>query len=203
MTDFSRVRRTFERAHGDLFTGERYQAEFFNYSAGSYNPDTGDIEGSTRSSIGTEDVEYVPPSIDTSVRVGGTSFSWDTSIRLVVPTQELIVSGGETVTIASDTTEVFTTVTVEANGTLEINGTLITKSVTADGTIDTNGTLTLVDTTATNPFIALLTPLGEDGEKPTEIELTDQVEGTTTTYELHGYNNEVGSGMIMCRLVEQ
>jgi len=203
MTDFDRVRRTFERAHGDLFTGSRYQAEFYDYSGGTYNPDTGDIEGSTRSSIGTEDVEYIPPSIDTSVRVGGTSFSWDTSIRLTVPTQPLVVSGGETVTIESDTTDVFSSVTVETNGTLEINGTLITKSVTDNGTIDTNGTLTAVNTTAENPFLALLTPLGVDGEKPTEIELTDQVKGETETYELHGYNNEVGSGMILCRLVEQ
>lgn len=138
MSQWDRVRSTFERVHADLFEGTRYQAEFFNYSGGSYDPDDGHIEGESRTSIGTEDVEIVPPSIDTSVRVGGTSFSWDTSIRL--PQSDGLVSNFK--------------------------------------------------------------PLGEDAERPTEVEITDQVEDDTELYELHGYNNELGSGLIMCRLVE-
>lgn len=113
-------------------------ATFYNYTTGTYDPDSGDMSGQTRTEVATETVEYVPPTIDTTVDVDGTSFSWDTSIRFA-----------DTDGVAND-----------------------------------------------------LVPLGEDSEQPTEVELVDTADGGTTTYELHGYSVEEGSGMIMCRLVE-
>jgi len=134
-----RFRQRLDLRHGGLFSDTRYEAEFFNYSGGSYDPDRGEVTGETRSSIGTAQIELVPPGMDTTVDVDGSSFSWDTSIRL--PT----------------------------------------------------------DTGLVSDFV----PLGEANERPTEVEISDQVEGDTDTYELHGYSEERGSGMVMCRLVEQ
>jgi hypothetical protein len=48
-----------------------------------------------------------------------------------------------------------------------------------------------------------LKTLGDDNQRPTLVKLTDTVDGGTDEYELHGYSWEKGSGMIMCRLVEQ
>lgn len=138
-TQNERFRETVERLHDGLFDGTRYQAEFFNHSGGSYNPSKGEITGESRTSIGTAQVELVPPGMDTTVDVDGTSFSWDTSIRL--PTDTGLVSDFK--------------------------------------------------------------PLGTDNERPTEVEVSDQVENDTDTYELHGFSEERGSGMVMCRLVEQ
>jgi hypothetical protein len=140
MTDqHDRFRQRLALRHGELFSGTRYEAEFFNYSGGAYDPDEGEITGESRTSIGTAQVELVPPGMDTTVDVDGTSSSWDTSIRL--PT----------------------------------------------------------DTGLVSDFV----PLGEDNERPTEVEISDQVENDTDTYELHAYSEERGSGMVMCRLVEQ
>jgi len=138
-TQNDRFRETLAREHDDVFGDSRYEAEFFNYSGGSYDPDRGEVTGETRSSIGTAQVELVPPATDTTVDVDGTSFSWDTSIRL--PT----------------------------------------------------------DTGLVSDFV----PLGVDNERPTEVEISDQVEDDTDTYELHAHSEERGSGMVMCRLVEQ
>jgi len=132
-------RRVFNRLHEDLFSGSRYDAEFFNYSGGSYDPSSGDITGESRNSIGTVNVEIVPPSMDSGVDVDGTSFSWDTSIRF--PQDESIVGS--------------------------------------------------------------LTPLGADNDRPTEVEVTNQEDNSTEVFELHSYTTELGSGMIMARLVEQ
>jgi len=132
-------RRAFDRVHDDLFSGDRYQAEFFNYSGGSYDPNEGEITGESRSQIGQEKVEIVPPGQDSSVDVDGTSFSWTTSIRL--PESDSIVGNFK--------------------------------------------------------------PLGEDNERPTEVEITDQEDSSTDTFELHSYTTELGSGMVMARLVEQ
>lgn len=139
MSKWDQVRSSYSRAHNDLFETSRYDAEFFNYSSGSYDPNTGEMSGQTRSSIGTVNVEIVPPGQDTTVDVDGTSFGWTTSIRF--PEDKSIVGS--------------------------------------------------------------LTPLGEDSERPTEVELTDQEDGSTERFELHSYTTEIGSGMIMCRLIEQ
>jgi len=67
---FDRVRESFSRAHTDLFGNQdRYVAEFYNYSQGDYNPDTGDIEGETKSLIGSANVEIVPPAQDSSISI--------------------------------------------------------------------------------------------------------------------------------------
>lgn len=139
MSKWDDFRLTTSRLHSDFFDQTRYQAEFFDYTTGTYDPNTGSMSGQSRSSITTEDVELVPPSQDSSVDVDGTNFSWTTSIRFP-----------------------------ESDG-----------------------------------ITGQLTPLGEDGERPTEVELTDQQDGGTDVYELHSYTTEVGSGLIMCRLVEQ
>lgn len=134
------VRGSFERAHNDLFGNQdRYLADFFNYSSGSYNPDEGEIEGETRSAFASNiTVEIVPPGQDSTVENDGTDMSWTTSIRF--PDQS---------------------------------------------------------------FASEIVPLGEDNERPTEVEITDQKTDSTELFELHSYTTEIGSGMLMCRLVEQ
>lgn len=129
----------FDRKHTDLFGDNVYDATFYNYSGGSYDPDEGQITGESRSSFATIQVEYVTPGMDTSVDVDGNSFSWDSSIRF--PQDE----------ISQDD----------------------------------------------------LTPLDEDSERPTEVELSDPQESDATLYELHGYTIEQGSAFYMCRLIEQ
>lgn len=89
MSKWNLVRESMERAHEDLFETDRYSCEFYNYDGGDYNPDTGQIENDTRSSIGTVDVEIVPPSQDSSINNQGSSFDWSTSIRF--PEDENIV----------------------------------------------------------------------------------------------------------------
>jgi len=131
------VRSTFKRAHEDLFE-PNYTVEFFNYSGGDWSPDDDEFTGESRDSIGTANVEIVPPAIDSTVRTEGTSFSWDTSIRLPL------------------------------------------------------------DDAPVSDFV----PLGEDSKRPTEVEITDNVEDKTEVYELHGFSEERGSGMVMCRIVE-
>jgi len=134
------VRDSFDRAHSDLFGGQnRYQAEFYNISQGTRSNLDDDYSAESRDSIGTVQVEMVPPAMDTTVRTEGTSFNWDTSIRF--PENESIVGK--------------------------------------------------------------LVPLGEDSQKPTEVEIEDDQDSAIETYELHGYSTEKGSGMIMCRLKEQ
>lgn len=127
------------RAHDDLFETARYTASFFNYSTGTYDPDSDEMTGQTRSQIGSANVEIVPPGQDTTVDSDGTSFDWTTSIRF--PQSE--------------------------------------------------------------SFVSNLTPLGVDSTKPTEVEITDQVENNTDTFELHSYTTELGSGFVMARLVEK
>lgn len=137
MSKWDSVRSTFKRAHESLFDS-RYNAEFVNYSGGSWSPTDDDFSGESEASVGSANVEIVPPAIDASVDNDGTSVSFDTSIRLPeddAPVSEFVV-------------------------------------------------------------------LGEDNDRPTEVEITDRQDGSTETYELHGYKNELGSGMIMCRLVE-
>jgi hypothetical protein len=139
MKQQDRFRQAAERAHNRAYDTDEYFAEFFNYSEGSYDPDTGQMVNQSRSKFGDAQVELVAPAMDTTVRAEGTSFSFDTSIRL--PEDKAIVGQ--------------------------------------------------------------LTPLGEDAEQPTEVEVTDTQAAETVTYELHGYSIEYASGMIMCRLVEE
>jgi hypothetical protein len=128
----------FERAHEDLFFQPEYDVTFHNYSGGSYDPDTGRVTGETRSQVGSENVEITTPSIDDNIRIDGTSFSWDLTIRF--PEEDDIISE--------------------------------------------------------------LVPLGVDNERPTEVEISEPVDGTDT-FELLGYAFEKGSGMIQCKLTEQ
>lgn len=75
-----------------------------------------------------------------------------------------------------------------------------------DSTIETDGTETTWTTSIRFPedesVVGSLVTLGEDSEKPTEVELTDQEDDSTAVFELHSYTTEVGSGMVLCRLVE-
>jgi len=77
---------SFERAHSDLFGPSTYVADFYNYSGGSYDPNSGNITGSSRSSFATENVEITPPGMDTTVETDGTDLEWDTSIRFPLDT---------------------------------------------------------------------------------------------------------------------
>lgn len=138
MNKWDTTRGTLDRIHGDLFEGGRYSATFYNYGSGAYNPDTGEMEGETRTLVDSIQVELVPPGQDSTVESDGTSFNWSTSIRFP-----------------------------EAGG-----------------------------------VVGSLTPLGVDSERPTEVLVTDQQDDTTTSFELHSYTTEVGSGMVMCRLAE-
>lgn len=85
MSHWDQVRESFERAHDDLFDAP-YQAEFINTSQGTRDNLTDSYSGENRTSIGTINVEIVPPAMDATVRDTGTSFSWDTSIRF--PTED-------------------------------------------------------------------------------------------------------------------
>lgn len=155
MSKWDRARGTFNRAHDDLFDGS-YDAEFFNHSQGTYDPNTGEMTGQTRSSLGTRQVEIVPPAMDSTVDVDGTSFSWDTSIRFP-------------------------------------------QSEDFDSSWGTNwGTNWGGDTLISN-----IIPLGDDNRQPTEIEISEPGDSNPGTFELHSYAFEKGSGMVMCRLVEQ
>lgn len=76
----------------------------------------------------------------------------------------------------------------------------------ADSSVDEAGTSLSFDTSIRFPIedgglADQLVPLGEDSEKPTEVE----VEGRdgTQTYELHTYSKEYADQMLMCRLVEK
>jgi len=137
MSKNDRIRGTFSRLHDSLFDGD-YTAEFINTSQGTRSNLDDSYSGEQQNSLGTIEVEIVPPSIDSTVRQEGTSFSWDTSIRF--PESD---KPGE------------------------------------------------------------LKPLGEDNERPTIVEITDPEDGGIDGFELHGYKYEKGSGMIMCRLIEQ
>jgi len=137
MSKWNDFRSTVGRIHDDLFDS-RFSAEFFNYSAGTWDPDNDEMTGETRSSIGTANAEIVPPAQDSTIDLQGTDIDWSTSIRF--PEDESITSSFK--------------------------------------------------------------PLGVDNERPTEVEITDHKDDSTTTFELHSYTTEIGSGLIMCRLVD-
>jgi hypothetical protein len=86
---WDRVHSSFDRAHSDLFSLDTYAATFFNISQGTRDNLNDEYTGESRNSIGTIQVELVPPAIDSTVRTEGTSFSWDTSIRF--PLDESVV----------------------------------------------------------------------------------------------------------------
>jgi len=195
-------RQTFERLHGALFSQSRYEAEFFNYSAGTWDPDNDEMTGETKSSIGSTTVEIVPPAQDSTIDLQGTDIDWSTSIRFPNTASDLVVKSGETHTVPSGETEIYNTVTVESNATLTIEGRIIAKKVTNNGTINVNGTLSVFGGSGKNPLITNINTLGVDNERPTQVEITDQKDGTKETFELHSYTTEIGSGMIMCRLVD-
>ena len=75
-----------------------------------------------------------------------------------------------------------------------------------DSTVDLDGTDLDFTTSIRFPESEVVTdgvdPLGED-ERPTEVEIQDTKTDSVELYELHGYTTELGSGFIMCRLIEQ
>jgi len=150
MSKWDRVRGSMARAHNDLFDS-RYEVTFYNYSAGDYNPDTGQLENETKSSIGSATVEIVPPAQDSTIDLQGTDIDFTTSFR--VPIADLGESAWGT------------------NWGTNWGG---------------------------KPFY----PLGEDNNRPTEIEITEQTMGETQTFELQSYSTEYGSGMVMLRVVD-
>jgi hypothetical protein len=85
------------RAHDDLFFEAEYSAEFVNTSVGTRDNKTDTFTGETETSLGSIDVEIIPPSMDTTVRETGTSLSWDTTIRF--PTDD---KPGELVPLGDD-----------------------------------------------------------------------------------------------------
>lgn len=89
-TKWDSFRGTLDRLHTDF---EFPTATFENYENGEYNPDTGHISGGGWTSIGSLDVEFVPPQEDTSVDTEGTHLDFDTSIR--VPTDDVDELSGE------------------------------------------------------------------------------------------------------------
>jgi len=197
MSQWDSVRRTFERVHSDLFESTLYDAEFFSYTNGTY--DSGEITGKSRISIGEINVEIVPPATDTTIDIDGTDLSFSTSIRFPLDFDDLVVADGETVTINSSQKQYFETVTVESGGTVDINGLLTTTAVDNDGTINVqNGTLRVLD----EGFVDSITPPGEDVDKPSEVEITDNIDNSTEIYQAHAYSEEKGSGMVMIRLEE-
>jgi len=191
-----RQRGTFARLHDELFTSG-YEAEFINTTQGTRSNLDDSYSGESKQSIGTINVEIVPPAIDSTVRQEGTSFSWDTSIRFPLAFGDLTVS--EDRTIQSGETLVFNTVVVKSGVTLTVNGTLVTETLTVNGTTAGTGQITVLNET----FPKALKLLGEDNERPTLVDISDPKDDETDRYELHGYSYEKGSGMLMCRLVEQ
>jgi phage baseplate assembly protein gpV len=198
MSKWDSFRASAERVHDDFFSGGRYEAEFFNTSQGTRDNRSDTYSGETRQLIGALQVEATPQTSDTSVRTEGTSFSWDMTIRFPFGGADLTVS--DSYTVLSGETETYDSVTVEAGATLtiEADAAIVAGSVTNNGTIDNNGTFIVFGGTLQN-----VNALGEDNQKPTEVELADDVTDSTETYELHSYREERGSGMVMCRLVEQ
>jgi len=76
-----------------------------------------------------------------------------------------------------------------------------------DSTVDTDGTsfdwTTSIRLPESDAGVSDWKPLGEDNQKPTEVEITDQKDDSTEVYQLHSYTTEIGSGMVMARLVER
>ena len=75
---WDRVKDSFSRAHADLFTAD-YEAEFINTSLGTRDNATDSFTGETETSLGTIEVEIVPPAMDTTVSQRKVLFSWDTT----------------------------------------------------------------------------------------------------------------------------
>jgi len=197
---FKRFRQTAARYHDDLFDSD-FSATFFDYDGGAYDPDKGKITGETRSKLISLTVEITPPGIDSTVDTDGTNLSFDTSIRF--PLSDTSKTYDTDTTIASGVTKRYSSITVQNGVTLTVNGTLLTGTATINGTIKINGTLITVGSSGVDPFATSLRPLGDDNERPTEVEISNPKTGNNDTYELHSYKYEKGSGMVMCRLVEQ
>lgn len=81
MSKWDSFRGCLERVHDDMGYPE---AVFENYdTGGTYDPSTGQMSSGTWTEIGRTSVEFVPPSIDSTVSVeGGTSLDFDTSLRV-------------------------------------------------------------------------------------------------------------------------
>jgi len=201
MTKWQTHQRAFERGHNDLFSPSGYDATFYNYNSGSYDPSEGEITGENRNLLATLHVEITPPSIDSTVDTDGTSLGFDTSIRFPLSSEDETIT--EDRTIVSGETRRYDSLTIQSGVTLTVDGTLLVNTLTVNGTLVTNGDVMVIGGSNVDPFAKGLVPLGEDNERPTEVEISNPKEGENDTYELHGYKYEKGSAMVMCRLVEQ
>lgn len=192
---WDQVRGSFRRAHDDLFE-PNYTATFYSYSSGVI--ERGEVTGRERQTIGAHNVEIVPPATDTTIGREGTDLSFSTSIRVPLELDSLTVSDGDTMTIASAEVVYYDTVTVEAGGTLTVDGTLVTTSLSDNGTVSVNGTLSVLS----EAFYDSLDAPGDGVTRPTEVEISDSVAGESETYQVHAYSEERGSGFVMIRLEE-
>jgi len=75
-----------------------------------------------------------------------------------------------------------------------------------DSTVELEGTSfgwsTSIRLPESDAAVSEFKPYGEDNQKPTEVEITDQKDDSTEVYQLQSYTTELGSGMIMIRLTE-
>jgi hypothetical protein len=83
----------------------------------------------------------------------------------------LTVASGETVSVPGGETRYYGTITIENNGTLDIDGTVYAETVDNDGTIDNDGTLTIQGDSVSN----LLTFDEFAGDYATVTSLTNRV----------------------------
>jgi len=81
-----------------------------------------------------------PAEVNQSTR-GGTA-----TLRLLNPSDALVVRSGETHTVPTGETETFDRVIIETNATLTVDGTLeVFEFLNNDGTVDNNGVITFTD----------------------------------------------------------
>jgi len=187
---WDRVRGSFQRAHTDFaFPTVEFQAY---RSTGVTN---GNVTGEY-ARVAELDCEFVPPRDDSTVDTEGTHLDFTTSIRVPAPDiatlrQDKTISDGDTLTIPSEETWGYGTLTVESGGTVVIDGTLLVDTVDNDGTINNNGTLS---TGVTLPLG--IVEYGDDNQRPTKV----IAEGVG--YEVQAVIPEHGSNMRLIRLTE-
>ena len=193
MSKWGQVKGTFGRAHNQFGFPT---AEFLNYNETGITK--GNVVGEYQS-IGTLDVEFVPPSSDSTVDEQGTHLGFSTSIR--VPEPDLSeLDAEETLTVSGEYnvsgSESYTTVVVESGGSLLIprGSELIVESIVINGTVFGDGELTTVATvTPTESVIQY----GANDQKPTAVDVRGE------RYEITASIPEDGSDMRLLRLVEQ
>lgn len=97
MPDWDQFRQTADRVHGAF---DFPDGNFVNWTQGTYDPDTGQIEGEW-APIGTASVELVPPEVDSTTSAdSGSDLGFDTSLR--APESELETLSGDIVPYGED-----------------------------------------------------------------------------------------------------